>query len=89
MKLPETYQDLEKKNESDVDQMFMYGWMFTYNPFTKQWCAFEKDHFYEYWSNHTSPYVLRSKHLNTLLDLIHKTKGDVDLIDDLVKGEVK
>ena len=87
MKKQETYQDFEKVYDNTT--AYLEDWVFHYNSFTNQWAAIPRDVYTEYWSDYKHPRVLRSKHLNTLLDLLHKTKGDVEMIDQLTRGEIK
>lgn len=87
MKKQETYQDLEKIYDNSL--AYLEDWVFHFNSFTNQWAAIPRDSYTEYWSDYKHPSVLRSKHLNTLLDLLHKTKGDVEVIDQLTRGEIK
>jgi len=70
------------------DLSYLEDWVFHYNSFNEQWAAVPRETYSEYWNNQNAP-VLRSKHLNTLLDLLHKSKGDVGIIEDLTRGEIK
>lgn len=93
----EVYTDLEQIKEfaaieeaaGPLADAHMYEWLFHFNPHTQLWNAIPRDLQNEYWNNHTLADVLRSKHLNTLLDMIHRTKGDKGLIEDLTRGEFK
>jgi hypothetical protein len=87
MKKQETYQDLEKIYDNSLS--YLEDWVFHFNSFTNQWAAIPRDSYTEYWSDYKNPNVLKSKHLNTLLDLLHKTKGDVEMIEQLTRGEIK
>ena len=86
-KKQEVYQDVEPgyKNEDD----FMNDWVFHYNTYSKQWAAIPRDYYNEYWNNFKHPEVLRSKHMNTLLSLLYKAKGNKDIIEDITSGEIK
>ena len=68
---------------------YLEDWVFHYNSITNNWAAIPRECYSEYWNNYKHPDILRSKHLNTLLDLLHKTKGDKNTIEDLTSGEVK
>lgn len=84
----ETYQDVEPfyiPNELS----YLEDWVFHYNSHSKEWAAIPRETYSEYWNNFKHPDVLRSKHLNTLLDLLHKSKGNRDIIEDLTSGEIK
>jgi hypothetical protein len=67
---------------------YLEDWIFHYNSTNELWAAIPRETYSEYWNNYNAP-VLRSKHLNTLLDLLHKSKGDVGIIHDLTRGEIK
>jgi hypothetical protein len=86
-KKQETYQDVEPGY--DPSDLFMYDWMFHFNPYTKQWAAIPKDLKYEYWEDYHHPQIIRSKSINTLIELLHKTKGDVEKLEKLVNARNK
>lgn len=86
----ETYQDLEPNYPgTEPEAAYMNDWLFHYNPYTKQWAAFPRESYQLYWSQYKHASILRSRHLNTLVDLLHKSKGDVNIIEDLTRGDVK
>jgi len=87
MKKQETYQDLEKVYDNSLT--YLEDWMFHFNSFANQWAAIPRGKYNEYWNDFKHPDVLRSKHLNTLLDLLHKTKGNIEMIEELTRGEIK
>jgi hypothetical protein len=77
----ETYQDLEFfKDETP----YLYDWIFHYNGYTKSWAAIPRDLYTQYWDKHDYPNVLKSSKLETLLELLHKSKGDIDVINKLM-----
>lgn len=76
----ETYQDFEFKD----DMSYLYDWVLHFNPYTKLWSAVPREIYKEYWDKHDHPNVLRSSKLQTLLELLHKSKGDVELIDNMI-----
>jgi len=90
--MAEVYTDLEIKEFAAIgedlrpESDFMADWVFHYNPYTQLWNAIPRDLYQIYWSKIELTGVLRSKHLNTLLDLLHKSKGDVDIIKDITKS---
>lgn len=92
---PEVYTDLEIKEFSAIgqdqrpDADYMTDWLFHFNPYTQLWNAIPRNVYNQYWDNSQHHLVLRSKHLNTLLDMLHRTKGDVEMINDLTKGEIR
>jgi DNA-directed RNA polymerase subunit F len=87
MKKQETYQDLENVNDNPL--IYLEEWVFHYNSFANQWAAIPREKYKEYWNDFRHPDVLKSKHLNTLLDLLHKSKGNIEVIEDLTRGEIK
>lgn len=87
MPLQESYQDIEPGYKHDLD--YLNDWVFHFNPYADQWAAVPRETYSEYWNNFKHHSVLRSKHLNTLLDLLHKSKGDVNIIEDITRGEIK
>ena len=82
----EVYQDEEPFYKPN-DQSYLEDWVFHYNSFNDQWAAVPRETYNEYWSNYKHPEVLRSKNLNTLLELLHKTKGDKQAIEKLTSGK--
>lgn len=67
------------------DRDYLNNWVFHFNPFTDTWYAIPRDHYLEFWSNPTSDNVLRSSNINTLLDILHKVKGDTSLVKSVIK----
>jgi hypothetical protein len=76
----ETYQDLEFKE----DMSYLYDWVLHFNPYTNLWAAIPRNIYREYWDKHDYPNVLKSSKLETLLELLHKSKGDVDVINNMM-----
>lgn len=72
-----------------TDNSYLNDWVFHFNPYTEMWAAIPRDEYQTYWSDYNNANILRSKHLNTLVDLLHKSKGDVAVIHDLTKVGVK
>ena len=66
--------------EQDVKYEFMHDWVFHFNPYTELWNAIPRNLYNAYWSNYNIKGILRSKDINTLLDLLHKAKGDIDQV---------
>jgi hypothetical protein len=91
----EVYTDLEIKEFAAIgenlipESSYMADWVFHYNPYNNLWNAIPRDVYNEYWSNSQHHAILKSKHLNTLLDMLHRTKGDVGMIEDLTRGEIR
>jgi hypothetical protein len=85
--MSETYQDLEGYQEDPMS--YLQDWIFHFNSITDQWAAIPRDAYTDYWNDYKNAGVLRSKNLNTLLELLHKSKGSTSLIDDIINGEVE
>lgn len=94
MKL-EVYTDYENiinnklEDDLDVKYKFMQDWVFNFNPFTGLWNAFPRNSYNEYWNNHEIEGVLRSKDINTILFLLQKSNGNVEVINKITSGDKK
>lgn len=62
----------------------LYGWWFTYNPFTSQWNAAAGEDRNEIGNNYKSEKVIKSKDINTLIDLIIRTEGKIEEMNKLM-----
>lgn len=69
--------------ENDVKNV-LYGWVFTYNPFTSNWRACKRDVYLKLFDAPESEFI-RSKDLDTLISLVIKTQGEEEKIKKLVK----
>lgn len=58
----------------------LYGWVFTYNTYTKNWHVTDRDNYHKLFSDTFHGNVLRSKDINTLIEIIIKNKGDINKI---------
>jgi len=63
---------------------YLNDWVFHYSSLRNQWAAIPRETYNEYWNDFSSPEILRSKELDTLLELLHKIKGDKNLIEKLL-----
>jgi hypothetical protein len=77
----EIYQDSEPLYNTNS---YLEDWVFHYNSLRDQWSAIPRETYNEYWNDFSNPKVLRSKELDTLLELLHKTKGNKDFIEKLL-----
>jgi len=59
---------------------YLQNWIFTYNPYIKQWCGAEREHIKDLFNNFDSKNVLRSSKIETLEALIVKNKGNINKI---------
>jgi len=69
----------------------LYGWVFVYNPYTELWNAARREDYSLLFSaiSKKSDKVLRSREVNTLIELINKTEGKATKIASLLKNQVK
>jgi hypothetical protein len=65
------------------DDHYMQDWVFHYNIFTEKWAAIPRELYQQYWSDSTIEGVVRSNKIETLISILHKTKGDIDEINKL------
>lgn len=84
----EVYQD-EEPYYKPADLAYLEDWVFHFNSFRNEWAAVPRETYNEYWNDYKNGNVLRSKHLNILLDLLHKSKGNKEIIEDIISGEIK
>lgn len=80
----EAYQDLEPGYNTPKD-VHLQDWVFNYNPYTKQWAAVPRASYQNYWSNYNTEGVYKSKNINTLIEVLIKSKGDPKEIEKLIK----
>jgi hypothetical protein len=83
--LQETYMDQEPYYKPQ-DLSYLEDWVFHFNSFTEEWAAIPRNKYDEYWNQYNHPDVLRSRNLISLLDLLHKSKGDREVIEKLTSG---
>jgi hypothetical protein len=72
-----------------TETSYLTDWVFHYNSFGETWAAIPRDTYTEYWNDYSHPKVLRSKKIETLLTLLHKSKGNINVIEDIVSGKNK
>ena len=63
----------------------LYGWLFTYNTYTKRWHAFKSEDKEVYFNNSECKSKITSKTIDTLLYMIISTDGKPE--DSDVKGD--
>lgn len=76
-------------NEELPVHHYMNDWLFHFNVNTQLWNAIPKHLITEYWNSYELTNILRAKHLNVLLDLLHRTKGDAEMIKEIAPDELK
>lgn len=63
----------------------LYGWLFTYNTYTKNWNAFKSEDKEAYFNNPLEcKSIITSKTIDTLLYMIITTDGKPENFDSLV-----
>jgi hypothetical protein len=73
-----------------MNNNYLQDWVFHFNVYTELWAAIPRETYNEYWNEPNALGVLKSKSLKTLQDLLHKTQGDPQLIEEVIKnGESK
>jgi hypothetical protein len=80
----ETYQDAEPGYKK-VDDLHMQNWVFNYNPYTQQWAAIPRSEYRSYWSDFNMKGVYKSRNINTLIEVLLKTKGNPEEMTKLIK----
>lgn len=63
-----------------MDNQVLYDWIFRFNPMDDHWYAAKRDHHGDLFSNIKSENVLKSSSINTLIEIITKTEGNVNNI---------
>jgi hypothetical protein len=76
------HEEAYQASEADTS---LYHYVFHYNAFTRLWSAIPRDVYQQYWNDATVSGVIRSKSIETLTEIIYKTKGDPELIEKLIK----
>jgi len=75
-----------KATENEIEN-YLYNWVFHFNAFDGVWSAIPRDVYNQYWNNPNVDGVIRSKSINTLSEIINKTKGNIKLIEKFVDGK--
>lgn len=61
----------------DKNKVYLHDWVFHYNVLTSSWAAIPRELQTQYWSNYDLEGILRSSKIETLLEILYKTKGDL------------
>jgi hypothetical protein len=69
-----------------INSEYLYDWLFHYNHYKKLWSAFRREDSNAYFNGELQD-VLSAKKQSLLVEIILKTKGDVELIRKYVKDE--
>lgn len=75
-----------KATENDVEN-YLYNWVFYFDSFNDLWSAIPRNLYNEYWNNSDIDGVIRSKSINTLTEIINKTKGNIKEIERYIDGK--
>lgn len=59
---------------------YLYGWVFFYNPFNEVWIATQDENLSEVKNDYFSEKAIRSKEYSTLISMIYKGEGNLQLI---------
>ena len=76
-----------KSTKSKIMKEELYGWIFTYNPHTKNWRTCQRDELNDFFSKSEENF-LRSKSIDTLIELILKNKGNNEAIKQLINKKL-
>jgi len=63
-----------------MNKKYLYGWIFTYNPFEDRWKAVNRDNYYKLFNDSGNEIILESRNIDTLQDIIIKGEGDLKTI---------
>lgn len=84
----QVYTDLEPNSgDPNVPDYSLYDFVFHYNPYTGFWSAIHRDQYMEYWSLSMNPRIIRSRSIDTLQELITRTGGDLEKIEQLTREQ--
>lgn len=72
-----------------MEQEYLQDWVFHYNVFTQKWAAIRRELYQQYWSDYNIEGVIRSSSLETLLSILHITKGDKGQIQLLLTNSTE
>lgn len=75
------------KTKENETQNYLYNWVFHFNSFTGVWVAIPRDLYNQYWDDVNIDGIIRSKSIQTLTEIIKKTKGDVKAIEKIIDGK--
>lgn len=70
-----------------MENEFFQEWLFQYNPYTKEWSAFRREHNDEYWNNKSSPNIVSHKDIATLISTMKIVGPDIRKIKKVLNGK--
>lgn len=63
----------------------LYGWVFTYNPYTETWLAATRDNYFDLWNGGKN--VIKWKGaIQDFIAFINRTEGKPEAINELLKN---
>lgn len=68
-----------------MNNTILYDWVFSYNPYTRKWRAAKRENYNELFSGGDT--IISSSSIDTLIEIIIKTGGDISKADKLVENE--
>lgn len=75
------YKIMKEKLESNY-MKYLHDWVFHFNSYAQEWAAIPREMYNTYWSDRDAKGIIRSNELNTLLEMLHKTDGDISKIEE-------
>lgn len=73
----------------EISPNYISDYVFHYNVHTDEWTGIHRNHYNDYWNGTNTDRLIRSKHLNAILDLLQKADGDIDVAKDITGGQFK
>jgi len=58
----------------------IHNWIFNFNEHTQKWVAVTRDNYFDLFNSSNSENCLKSSSIDTLIELINKTNGDIEKI---------
>ncbi len=56
---------------------YQQQWLYHFSPYEGIWKACKREHYLELFSNNNSKNVLKSSKIDTLVEIVNKTNGDL------------
>lgn len=87
----EVYTDHEELGQYTPSELITdtsaYHFVFHYNAYSKLWSAIPRDSYNDYWNDTNHPDIIRSTEINTLMDLLYKTDGNKNKLEQLINSQ--
>jgi hypothetical protein len=88
----EVYTDHEELNKhipssDDNTDTSAYNFVFHYNSYTKLWSTIPRESYNDYWNDTNNVNIIRSSEINTLIDLLSKTDGNKNKLEQLINSQ--